>query len=265
MAVESERGCGYRKAGGLYLVSGGIGEPCERLPISTAKCPCCKRSPIEKVRGPQFIGAQYVFGMALPCVEGDAPVKSGHHGHCPLCDENLLLREGDPNDQFLVLWIGKAHYPTPADWTKESNNLGVSRRLSAIPKGLVLGKTWVLVGHPEAISEPCDPCGGKGFVQPEGKGPAACPNCKGERRTVKPGIFHAFRPRAIELVVTPSMKKQKWVQDMVKKHKVELVEVPENDPDHAPKVSKKSARKKAMERHARKLAPKKDKKAEAGA
>ena len=252
MAVEAERGCGFRRAGGIYLVSGGIGEPCERLPISTAKCPCCKRSPIEKMRSQQFVGAQYIFGMALPCVEGDAPVKSGHHGHCPLCDENLLLKEGDPNDQFLVVWIGKQHYATPADWTKESNRLGVSRRLAAVPKGLVLGKTWVLVGHPEACEE-------RKKTKKDGE------LVETEEVVKVPGIFHAFRPRAIELIVTPSMKKQNWVKDMVKRHQVELVEVPEDDPDHAPTVSKKSGRKKAMERHARKLAPKKERKAEAGA
>lgn len=33
MAVEARRGCGYRKAGGLYLVASGMGSPCHRLPI----------------------------------------------------------------------------------------------------------------------------------------------------------------------------------------------------------------------------------------
>lgn len=32
MAVETKRGCGYRKIGGLYLVAGNLSEPCDRLP-----------------------------------------------------------------------------------------------------------------------------------------------------------------------------------------------------------------------------------------
>jgi hypothetical protein len=31
MAVEPKRGCGYRKVGGIYLVSGGEGRPCGPL------------------------------------------------------------------------------------------------------------------------------------------------------------------------------------------------------------------------------------------
>lgn len=247
MAIEPRRGCGYRKAGGLYLVTkAGIGEPCERLPIPLADCPCCKRPPIELTRGIQLVGAQYIFGMALPCVKGDqAPADPGHHGRCPLCNENLLLAEGDPKDQFFVLTIGKQHYATPAEWTAEANRLGVSRRIAAIPKGLVLGKSWVLVAHPEA-------CERKLTEQREGELHPV------ERVEKVPGIFHAFRPQAIELVVTPSMEKQKWVKRLVKQGVV-LVRVPEDDPDHAPDVKRKSARVRAMERHARKLAKKEEK------
>ena len=41
MAIESKRGCGYRKVGGLYLVSTGTGEPCERLPMPIVPCRLC--------------------------------------------------------------------------------------------------------------------------------------------------------------------------------------------------------------------------------
>lgn len=258
MAVEAERGCGYRKAGGMYLVSGpGIGEPCERLPISLAECPCCRRAPIEQTRSSQWVGAQFIFGQALPCDLGDEAAKDtkGHHGHCPLCNESLMA-EADPPDKFLILWIGKQHYETPGHWTAEANKMGVSRRISALPKGLVYGKTWVLVAHPEAVDVICKACDGKGWTA-EKDSPKRCEACEGKPKSNGAGIFHAFRPRACELVVTPSMKKQQWVKKLVKKHKVELVEVPENDPDHAPTAPRKSARKRAMDKHARKLAKKK--------
>lgn len=250
MAVEAVRGCGYRKAGGLYIVCGGIGEPCERLPIPIDVCPTCKHAPIAKTRGPQFVGASFIFRMAKPCAVGaSAPQDRDHHGRCPLCNETLLFSEGDPKDKFLLLWIGKEHYPTPAAWREEANRLGVSRRISAIPKGFVFGKTWVLVAHPEAIEH-------KETVQGRGE----LHDTPEVKKT--PGIFHAFRPTNVELIVTPSMRKEKWVKQLQEKYKdgIKLVEVPEDDPDHAPTVSKKSARKKAMERHARKLAPRKPKK-----
>lgn len=243
MAVEARRGCGYRKAGGLYITSAGIGEPCERLPIPIAQCPVCQHAPVARTRGPQWVGAQFVFGMALPCHEGDAQAKTGHHGHCPLCNENRLLQEGDPKDKFMLLWIGEEHYPTPRDWSLEAAKMGASRRISSIPKGFVIGKSYVLVAHPKAVRR-TDKVKAEGDLH------------ETENETCHPGIFHGFCPQAVELIVTPSMKKQKWVRDLVDKKGVRLVEVPENDPDHAATLTKKSKRKQAMERHARKLAPK---------
>lgn len=35
MACEPKRGCGYRKVGGIYLVGGGIGVPCDRTKMLT--------------------------------------------------------------------------------------------------------------------------------------------------------------------------------------------------------------------------------------
>jgi len=40
MAVEAKRGCGYRKVGGLYIVSGGQGISCHRLPMNIHVVSC---------------------------------------------------------------------------------------------------------------------------------------------------------------------------------------------------------------------------------
>lgn len=245
MAVEAARGCGYRKAGGIYVVGGGVGEPCERLPIPLTACPWCKHAIVNKTRGFQWITAAAAMAGAKPC----NPEFTHAHDRCPLCT-TTLMQEAEPTDEFGLLFIGKEHYATPQDWTAEANKLGVSRRLSAIPKRMVIGKTWVLVGHPEAATITVK-------VKKEGE------LAEVEETSKVPGIFHAFRPTAYELIVTPSMKSQKWVKDLVKQG-VTLVEVPENDPDHAPTVAKKSKRKKAMDQHGRKHAKAK-KKTEAGA
>jgi len=254
MAVEAARGCGFRKAGGIYIVSGGIGEPCERLPVPLETCEHCKRAAIEFTRGLQWVGVTYALSRARAC-----DFNPDHCTHCVICQPVLMEREAEPKDLFAVMWIGESHYPTPLDWTKESNQMGVSRRISAIPKEMILGKTWVIVAHNRAIETKCETCKGLGYTGSAGKDADPCETCDGNGKIGKPGIFHAFRPRQYELVVTPSMRTQQWVKDLQKKHgdNLKLVEVPEDDPDHAPDVAKKSPRKRAMDKHARKLAPKK--------
>lgn len=35
-SIETARGCGFRQPGGLYLVSGALSDPCDRLPLQIA-------------------------------------------------------------------------------------------------------------------------------------------------------------------------------------------------------------------------------------
>ena len=77
-----------------------------------------------------------------------------------------------------LLWIGEVFYKTPQDFTLEARDLGVSRRIKAVPLGFELGKHWVLVAHRKAYPKSVD-----GAIK------------------MVPGIFHAFKPSAIEYVV----------------------------------------------------------------
>jgi hypothetical protein len=85
------------------------------------------------------------------------------------------------NDRDGLLWIGKAHYETPDAFTREADAMGVSRKIKAIPHGFELGKHWVFIAHVQAIQRPSD--------DPEGD-PVRVP-----------GIFHAYKPSRIDLVV----------------------------------------------------------------
>jgi hypothetical protein len=237
MAVEAKRGCGYRKAGGLYIVAGGVGEACERLPVPIIACPTCDQH-VKQSRGFQWHKPGFLLAGAKPCQH-----VSGHCHRCAVCCPELIERNAVPSDKVGLIWVGEQFYPTPDDWAKEACKLGVSRRVSAIPKGLVVGRTWVLVAHPKAIAEQVK-------VKKEGE------LAETEDTKYTPAIFQAFVPERIELIVTPSMKKQEWVKELVEKQGVTLVEVPEDDPDHAPRAKKKSARTRAMEKHARKHAAK---------
>lgn len=253
-AVEAKRGCGYRKAGGIYLVTSGLGEPCERLPAPMETCFHCGEG-IKQSRSFRWMTLDVILAKAKPCSmssdenKGPTPRESTSYmrAHCPrciVCTPGTLESTSEPKDKVGLLWVGEKFYPDAAAWGEESSKMGVSRRIAAIPKGLVVGKTWIFVAHPKAIDV-------TEREQREGE------LFEADTAKKKPGIFHGFIPQRVELVVTPSMEKEEWVQEMVEKQGVTLVQVPEDDPDHAPTQTKQSPRKKSMDKAARNAAAKK--------
>jgi hypothetical protein len=48
--TEKKRGCGYRKPGGMYLISGKPSAPCGKLPLPLTVCPTCNQG-IKPARG----------------------------------------------------------------------------------------------------------------------------------------------------------------------------------------------------------------------
>lgn len=137
MAVEQKRGCGYRKVGGLYLVSGGLGSPCCKLPLALTICPCCG-SGVKQSRGWTWIDAGKMFKSGN-CV-GDPLTMAT----CPVVNPALMGRVG-------LIWIGEKFYPRPVDFMNEAAKQGISRRLHNVPREFEAGKTWVMFAHPKAI------------------------------------------------------------------------------------------------------------------
>lgn len=162
--VESARGCGYRKKGGIYLVSDGLGTECLRLPIPLEVCPCCGEG-IRQTRGFRWISSDLI---SEPC-EGFS---------CSTCPLGSLEKK----QKFGLLWVGEKFYKSSAEFTTEALARGVSKRIAQVPRDLELGKTWILLGHPRACSW---------FEEHEGK----------QVSKFAPGIFHAFRPSRIEYIV----------------------------------------------------------------
>lgn len=80
-----------------------------------------------------------------------------------------------PGDKLGLMWVGSKFYPTPEAFSKEAHSMGLSKRIAQIPKGLVIGETWILLGHRQAVKKP-----------------------DGEKVA---GIFQAFKPNAIEYIV----------------------------------------------------------------
>lgn len=162
--IESSRGCGYRKPGGLYFVGGRFGTPCGKLPIPLTVCPCCNAG-IKFTRSFQWIGAAIV-----------------EQHECRLGDEckNCAVWNGKL-EHFGLLWVGEAFYKTPEHFMAEGRAKGISKRIHAVPKGFEVGVDWILLAHRKAVDTGNKDIDGNPIMGN--------------------GIFQAFKPERIEYVV----------------------------------------------------------------
>ena len=157
---EAKRGCGYRQPGGLYLTCAeGVMRPCGKLPLPLKVCPTCHGG-IHPARGWSWIDPRPLFA-GRTCLKFE------------LCSDRCIAMSLP--ERAGLLWIGEKFYPTPQDFTQESRTLGVSRRISAVPRDFIVGTTWVFVAHRKA--------------------------CTGGDGSQTPGLFHAFRPTHVEYVL----------------------------------------------------------------
>jgi len=147
---------------------------------------------------------------------------------CPVC---YPLEHFGEEGRASLLWVGEKFYSVE-EFMKEAREMGVSRRITAIPRGFELGKTWVFLAHIRAVLVPvmADPNSGKTWDF-----------------GYKPGIFMAYRPERLERIVNQSdydklnaalcsglWPKEKVLQKYIKDldRGVDLIPVPDNDKDH---------------------------------
>ena len=203
--VEARRGCGYRKAGGLYLVGEAFGDTCHRLPFPLHVCPTCGHG-IRQSRAWTWIDGFEIFAFETLC--GDT---SPHCVACVICNPTLLLptdevKEGEerPNrGKSGLIWVGEKYYRFPETFIAEANRMQISRRINAVPHGFVLGETWIFLAHVKAIFERT-----------------------GGQVTYTPGIFRVYRPTGIEYVVKGD-ETEKELEKMVKRGITPVKVVPE--------------------------------------
>lgn len=217
MATEAKRGCGYRKVGGIYLMADAPAIACDRLPFELTVCPTCSGG-IKQSRGWTWVDAQALT---------DGPHGAGNDGDCfeqtpcVFCDASLT-RAG-------LLWIGGRFYKNPGIFMDEARLLGVSRRISTVPKGLKLGEAWVLLAHPEAVPAECK-------YEPTQALDGPCQKCAAlpehDNHKAKPGIFALVRPTRLEVIVTKTQSKDADYMAKLAKRGLTPVVVPDNDKDH---------------------------------
>lgn len=167
-SFEQKHGCGYRKEGGLYMVSGDNFAPCGLLPLELTVCPYCNQG-IKHSRGFSWISLELFRGRTCKDPLGRCKKR-----------KQLCLPFNDLSQKVGLIWIGKKFYKTPAEFNNETIRQGISRRIPNIPKDFVIGETWVLLAHIEGMEE---------YEVETGN------------IIKKPAIFTAFRPTAIEYIV----------------------------------------------------------------
>lgn len=160
--TEHIRKCGYRKKGGIYLVSDGFAVTCHKLPFQLSICKFCGGG-IKQGRG---------FGWIMTDLFQDKYC-GGACGICPLSKQGQKMG---------LMWVGNKYYSSAEAFTKEAAVLGISKRLNQIPNGLVIGETWVALAHPKATAS----------IELSNNG---------SKLIGAPGVFHLFKPSRIEYVI----------------------------------------------------------------
>lgn len=199
--VNTKRGCGYRKIGGLYLVSDGIGMVCHRLPIPLTVCPVCSAG-LKYSRGYTWIEPRHLLGF---CDTTEVVVLPCHSINCAVCFP--------PEGRHGLLWVGKKFY-SPDSFLKEAQQMGISKRINTVPRGFKIGETWIYLAHLEANSN------------------TEFDTESGEMVTKHtPGIFYAFKPVRIEKIITEETAKNTEEIEHLEKQGLTPVVV-ENTPEH---------------------------------
>lgn len=181
MAHEAKRGCGYRKVGGLYLCGEYIGVPCDRLPYPLDVCPVCGGG-IKVSRGFTEINPLQLFHYHQPCND-KVP-------NCHLCQP--------PTGVGYIMRVGHKFY-TVESFKTEAGQMGISKRIPFIPKGLELGKTVVYLAHNKACEV---------TEAPKYQHPMSVPEETSQdkllddgKKEYRVGIFTAFIPQRVEMPI----------------------------------------------------------------
>src|ERR1041384_8249670 len=101
--LDSKRGCGWRKSGGLYLIAGGLSQACGKMPIPLDRCPCCDAG-IKFSRGWTWINL-HKFTEKQPCRFPAADCEG-----CPLAGDGCGALGAGKIERAGLLWVGEKFY-----------------------------------------------------------------------------------------------------------------------------------------------------------
>lgn len=231
MSVETERACGFRTIGGIYLEGPrGPGFECGRLPVPILPCAACGQQ-VKVSRGLQRVQPRAFLHGAGPCrgvpVSAMTPEEiAAPETRCQRCpfDRAFHTETGG------LAWVGNRFY-TPATFAAEANVLGVSKRINQVPVWLLesgIKTTWIFLAHPSVPFPPPAECCDHKFVEMLA-GSKHCLKCGWLPEA--PAIFYAFKPTRLVVIIPDDLPEDR--RERLRDRGLELVEVPANDPDHA--------------------------------
>jgi len=208
--IEPIRGCGFRKVGGLYFVGSGLSVPCDRLPFPLEVCPCCGEG-IKFSRGFRFIDAVKLLGGRHENCQDEFP-------SCPVCYPEIL-EDGKAG----LMWVGERYYTTES-FIRESRLRSACKRISSIPRGFKVGETWIFLAHRKAARK---------LVKEKVNNALSLEN-EISKYIAIPGIFYAFRPQRIEMLIWKSEATEEKILELEERGITPII-VPDGDKDHDPK------------------------------
>lgn len=241
MAVESKRGCGFRKAGGTYIVGPSLSAPCGLFPIPINPCPHCGHS-VKFTQAITRIEPREVLGPLPAAITAECCPGAETCSSCPVGWKGAARHA----DEACLIWIGRASY-TPAEFLAEASSQGISRRIpEVIPRWVKPGETWIFMAHIDGVD--VGPCVGtrniggavvmcdKGFYNyKDTKGnekARRCTDCRGTGRETAPGVISIFQAERIERIIDDTTPEEERKAILEKDDRLTLVEVPHDDPDH---------------------------------
>jgi len=228
---EPKRSCGYREVGKLYLVGGELGHICPSLPLLFKPCKCCGYAP-PQYRDYQWVNKGYIREIREPTGVSCWPA-------CPVCYPGT-----NPQNRYGLMWVGRKFY-TPQEFMEEATSMGdIKKAIKQIPKGLVLGTTWVLLAHPEAYVDTSD----DGYVQAHGDWLMECSRLKMDEEKPQepqaptyPGVITAFIPERVEMLIYQSDASPEYVMELEEKG-ITVIVVPDKYDGHKRKTRKTQGR-----------------------
>jgi len=182
--TQKERGCGFRKKGGLYAYFHmDFVQTCPNLPLPIPEvCPVCGEG-IRQARGIRYI----IPNKFLPKVKEKCADKI-----CPVCNPS--------EEKSGLMWVGKQYY-TASQFTKEAMEMGISKRIASKPD-IPIGTMFYFV-HPHAIRT------GTAVFDEEDS-----PH-RSKGTETHPGIFLAARLSAFHKIIDEELAKdEKLIKDL---------------------------------------------------
>jgi hypothetical protein len=193
---RTPRGCGFRKAGGLYLCGHGVSRECDRGFLIIKACPVCGERP-RFTRGIAKIDFVQLFGEHKPPL-----------GQCKDPPNCVVCHPRSDMNHYLM-WVGRDY--TMTSFVNEATAMGVSKRIAKIPSDFVVGRDWVYLARKSVKAKTLG-------IKLEGK------------KRVVDVIFYAFKPLTIEYILkNEDLDNEKKIKDLVSRGITPVLEVDRPD------------------------------------